>query len=33
MMKKPPPLINPHEYIQPIEVHILEYIHNTKYNH
>ena len=27
------PLIIPHEYIQPIEVRILEFIHNTKYNH
>ena len=27
------PLIVPHEYIQPIEVPILEFIHNTKYNH
>ena len=27
------PLIIPHEYIPPIEVHILEFIHNTKYNH
>ena len=27
------PLIIPHEYIQPIEVPILEFIHNTKYNH
>ena len=26
------PLIIPHEYIQPIEVPILEFIHNTKYN-
>ena len=26
-------LIVPHEYIQPIEVPILEFIHNTKYNH
>ena len=27
------PLIIPHEYIQPIEVPILEFIHNTKSNH
>ena len=27
------PLIVHHEYTQPVEVHILEYIHNTKYNH
>ena len=27
------PLIVPHEYIQPIEISILEFIHNTKYNH
>ena len=27
------PLIIPHEYIQPIEVPILQFIHNTKYNH
>ena len=27
------PLIVPHEYIQPVEVPILEYMHNTKYNH
>ena len=27
------PLINPHEYIQPMEVPILEFIHNNKYNH
>ena len=31
--KNPDPLIIPHEYIQPIEVPILELIHNTKYNH
>ena len=24
---------NPHEFIQPIEIPILEFIHNTKYNH
>ena len=27
------PLIVPHEYIQPVEVPILEIIHNTKQNH
>ena len=27
------PLIVPHEYIQPIEIPILEFIHNTKHNH
>ena len=27
------PLIVPHEYIQPIELPILEFIHNSKYNH
>ena len=27
------PLIIPHEYIQPIEVPILVFIHNTKFNH
>ena len=27
------PLIIPHEYNQSIEVPILEFIHNTKYNH
>ena len=27
------PLIVPHEYIQPVEVSILEYTHNTNYNH
>ena len=26
-------LIVHHEYIQPVEVQILEYIHNTKYDH
>ena len=26
-------LIVPHEYIQPIEIPILEFIHNTKYDH
>ena len=32
-MEKSRPLIVPHEYIQPVEVSILEFIHNTKYNH
>ena len=27
------PLIVPHEYVQPVEIQILEFIHNTKYNH
>ena len=27
------PLIVPHDFLQPIEVPILEFIHNTKYNH
>ena len=27
------PLIVPHEYIQPVEIPILEFIHNTNYNH
>ena len=27
------PLIVPHKYIQPVEFSILEFIHNTKYNH
>ena len=27
------PLTVPHEYIQPVEIPILEIIHNTKYNH
>ena len=27
------PLIVPHEYIQPVEIPILEFIRNTKYNH
>ena len=27
------PLIVPHEYIQPVEIPMLEFIHNTKYNH
>ena len=27
------PLIVPHEYIQPVEVSILEFMHSTKYNH
>ena len=31
--KESRPLIVPHEYIQPIELPILEFIHNSKYNH
>ena len=27
------PLIVPHEYIQPVGVSILEFLHNTKHNH
>ena len=27
------PLIIPHDYIQPTEIPILEFIHNTKFNH
>ena len=27
------PLIVPHEYIQPIEIPILKFIHNINYNH
>ena len=27
------PFLIPHEFIQPIETAILEFIHNTKYNH
>ena len=27
------PFITPHEFIQPIEIPILEFIHNTKYHH
>ena len=27
------PLIVPHEYLQPVEIPILEYIHNIKYIH
>ena len=27
------PFVVPHEFIQPIEIPILEFIHNTKYNH
>ena len=26
------PFLNPHEFLQPIEIHILEFIHNTKFN-
>ena len=31
--EKARPLIVPHEYIQPIKIPILEFIHNSKYNH
>ena len=27
------PLVAPYEYIQPIEIPVLEFIHNAKYNH
>ena len=27
------PLIVPHEYLQPVEIPILEYVHIIKYNH
>ena len=27
------PLIVPHEFLQPVEVPILEFIYNTRYNH
>ena len=27
------PLIVPHEFLQPVEIQILEFIHNTRYNH
>ena len=27
------PFLIPHEFLQPIEIPILEFIHNTKYNH
>ena len=27
------PFLIPHEFIQPIEIPILEFIHNTKYSH
>ena len=27
------PFLTPHEFIQPIEIPILEFLHNTKYNH
>ena len=33
MPKNPDPFPIPHEFIQPIEIPILEFIHNTKYNH
>ena len=32
-VEEPRPFIVPHEYIQPIEIPILEFTHNTKYNH
>ena len=32
-VKESRPLSVPHEYLQPIEIPILETIHNTKYNH
>ena len=32
-IKESRPLFIPHEYIQPIEFHILEYIHNFKRNY
>ena len=31
--EQPRPFIIPREFIQPIEIPILEFIHNTKYNH
>ena len=27
------PFLIPHEFVQPIEIPILEFIHNTKFNH
>ena len=27
------PLIVPHEFLQPVKIPILEFIHNTRYNH
>ena len=32
-VEKSRPLIVPHEFLQPLEIPILEFIHNTKYNH
>ena len=32
-VEESPPLIVPHAYIQPIEIPILEFSHNTKHNH
>ena len=32
-VEKSRPLIVPHEYIPPVEIPILEFIHNTKYIH
>ena len=32
-IEKSRPLIIPYEYYPPIDVHILEYIQNTRYNH
>ena len=31
--ESPPPLIVPHEFLQPVEIPIQEFIHNTRYNH
>ena len=30
---EPRPLIVPHDYVQPVEVAILEFIHNSNYNY
>ena len=30
---EPHPLILPHEFLQPVEITILEFTHNTRYNH
>ena len=32
-VKETRPLVVPHEYSQPVEIPILEFIHNTNYNH
>ena len=32
-VEEPQPFTVPHEYIQPVEIPILEFIHKTKYNH